>query len=292
VPKAVEEYAAKRTDYWQERRVDTCLVMQRSTINPASIMLGFPGRGFDWGPVSGVLSASRYHKFIPANNGNGFDDFNALLALAINKFEAGEISHMAMLHGDVMAESGWLDILMGEMQSTGADVVSSVIPIKDNRGLTSCGIGEPSNHWGPWRRITMHEAMELPETFGLDDLAALGADASLGHYLLHNTGCWVADLSKPLFHETNEDGGLKITFDFPTRVARHDDGQWRHYRESEDWYWSRMLHAAGAKTLITRKAPLHHMGTQGYPNTASWGSYEHDRDTAHNWAKPGEPGSN
>jgi len=286
VPKAVVDVICPMRDFWQERRVDTALVVRRSKVEPVDVLLGFPGRGFDWGPVSAVIGASRHHRFITANNNNGWDDFNALLALALNKFDSGEITHMAMLHGDVMAEQGWLDILIGEMAANNADVVSTVIPIKDQRGLTSTGIGDPSNHWGPWRRLTMNEVSDLPATFCLDDLAHLGADADAGHYLLHNTGCWVADLRKPFWREVDETGGLKMIFDFPTRVAKWTNDKWQHFRESEDWYWSRKLHEAGARTFVTRKVPLQHIGAQFFPNSSPWGTYEHDRDTAHNWSQP------
>ena len=291
---AIDELILPHTDTWTIRqRVDITAVIRRQTYARRSIYLAVPGRGFDWAPVGSLMEASRLHNVSAGNNANGWDDFNALWAQALNRFEAGQCTHFAMVHADVAAEPGWLDLLMAEMEDRRADLVSCIIPIKDDRGLTSSGIADPRDRWGPFRRLTLREAMDLPETFGVEELRPLGADPAAGRYLLHNTGCWVCDLRNPLFRQTDAAGALKCFFDFPTRVARNLQGQgeWAHWRESEDWYFSRRIGELGARTFMTRAVAVAHYGAAAFSNTSPWGSYAIDRDTQHKWGPVPAPGT-
>jgi hypothetical protein len=107
----------------------------------------------------------------------------------------------------------------------------------------------------------MREVMRLPETFSAADC---------GHpndTLLVNTGCWIADLSKPWvrqFHFRTED-----------RIV-HQDGKARSEVMSEDWLFSRDIQKLGAKVLATRKIQLRHVGTANYTNFHAWGLLERD----------------
>lgn len=262
-------------------RVDSAVVVQKVKTERLRIALGCPGRFFGWGTVQGILEASLgAHEVRVLNSGNGWDDFNAIWAQALNLAEAETVTHFAMLHSDVVPDAGWLDVLVGELTSLQADLVSVAIPIKDKRGLTSCGLGDPDNRWGAFRRFTMRELMSMPATFSLADTP------HPDKVLLHNTGCWVVDLSCDFLYDTLPDGALKCFFDFPTRIARLPDGQWAHSRESEDWFFSRQLHVSRAKSFITRKVRLRHRGEADYVNFAAWGSYKDgDEDTAENWRK-------
>ncbi len=49
------------------------------------------------------------------------------------------------------------------MDRVGADVIATVVPIKDNRGLTSTGLQDPDTL--QIRRLTMTEVFRLPVTF-------------------------------------------------------------------------------------------------------------------------------
>jgi len=67
-----------------------------------------------------ALTASKYAVEL-GNSGNGFDDFNILWCHALNEAEAGNITHFAMLHLDVVPlvdpdDPLWLDVLMGELE--------------------------------------------------------------------------------------------------------------------------------------------------------------------------------
>lgn len=250
------------------------------------IYLAIPGKQFCWGTVTGVINSTAKHVAHPFNGGLGFSgvvDFNVLWTDAINCYEAGRVTHFAMLHGDIEpdAEQRWLDVLLDVMDEKGAELVSAHAPIKDGRGLTSSGICDPSNPWGAYRRFTQHEILhELPDVF--DNRLAGYPDRPL----LHNTGCWVADLRKPVFREVNEDGDLKTLFRFPERIRRNQAGQWEHQQESEDWVLSRELWERGAvNTWITSRVRFTHHGTMSWPNWVDFGKYKSDENTAVRWKK-------
>jgi hypothetical protein len=214
------------------------------------------------------------------NPSSAWDGFNALWADALNETKNG-FTHFAMLHADVLPLEGvpWVDVLIGEMDRLSADLVSTTIAIKDLRGLTSSGIGDPNDHWAPLKRFTVRETLDLPETFN-------AADAGFpGHALLHNQGCFVADLRSPVFHKTNPDGSLAVYFNFPRRVMRAGvDAPWIVQGESEDWFFSREFHECGGKGYLTRKVHIQHGGSLDYDNFTPWGTYMNgDENTAAKW---------
>ncbi len=249
------------------------------------IYLGVPGPRVCWGTVTGVVTSSSKHIVRPFNGGAGYSgvfDFNVLWTDAHNMYEAGEVTHFAMLHGDITPDPSqrWLDILLDVMERRGAALVSAVSPIKDGRGVTSSGICDPSQPWEAYRRFTQREILnDLPQEF----------DNTLAGYpdkpLLHNTGMWVCDLSYPVFQATNPDGSLKCLFRFPEQIVRDTDGKWKKYAESEDWLLSRELWEAGVKnTWITSEPRLTHHGKCDFPNWIQFGNFRHgDDNTAHHW---------
>lgn len=254
------------------------------------IMLAAPGHTFEYGATLGVFNASLGHNTILLiNSGTGWDDFNACWCQALNAYEAGKCDDFAMLHADIAPEPGWLDKLVAERLRRQVDLISAISPIKDNRGVTSSGIGATQNPWSSHRRFTMRELDRMPRTF---DAAEAGYEQP-DRYLLHNTGCWTCDLHQPKFRETDDAGALKAFFDFPRRVRRNALTQrWENVCESEDWYFSRRIHELGISSVITRDVLLEHIGKYAFSNRGAWGNYEFDQDTASNWLaelKPGGP---
>lgn len=300
VVRAVEDKITTRADQWRRLdHIDSALVLKRVNTPSFTVALLCPGRGFDWGPLTSVVQATLgAHRIDLDNNGNGWDDFNTLWARVLNKFEAGGCTHAAMLHSDITASAGWIDILADDMHEMDLDLISVGCAVKDHRAVLNGGIGSRDNRWGSWRRLTVKELLSLPPTFGFDDLAARGfcGNDPSDKVLLHNTGCWLADLRKPCFRQTYEDDGvapgehhthtkgdLRAWFDFPTKIRRDEkSGLWMSLRESEDWFFSRQLFDLGAKTRITRKVRLKHEGKAFYTNDEPWGN-EHDDDNAHQW---------
>lgn len=249
-----------------------------------TVYLAVPGKRICWGTVTGVVNSTSEHVAIPQNGGYGFsgvEDFNILWTDAHNLYEEGRITHFAMLHGDITPDPAqrWLDILLEEMDSHNASLVSTFSPIKDPRGLTSSGICDLDDPWRPYRRFTIGDIFKLPETF--DNTAAGYPDRPL----LHNTGLWVCDLRRPVFRAAAERGELDLYFRFPTRAVRGADGKWMHQRESEDWLFSRELWQRGVRdTFITRKTRLQHHGEHTWGTYTPWGTYtDGDEDTADKW---------
>ena len=193
--------------------------------------------------------------------------FNELWCAALN----GGYDYFAMLHGDISPVDGWLDILLEEMEATGADVVSAVSPIKSSHGLTSTAIDDPDNKWIVERRLTMKEVMELPETFDASDTDFPE------RALLVNTGCWIADLSKSWCRELDENDEAVFHFTINDRI-RYDKASKMFVQscEPEDWFMSRILHRKGAKVVATRKVQLNHYGSYAYPNYSTWGELDED----------------
>jgi hypothetical protein len=240
------------------------------------IMLALPGGPFCAGAVRGALTASANHQVGVDFNGNGWDDFDHLWARALQRSEDGQITHFAMLHSDIGPQAGWLDVLLDECDDLHADFLSAVVPLKDERGLTSCGVGIPGNPWGSFRRATMHELAALPRSFTAADMGYPGFPT------LCNSGCWIADLRKPVFHAMQGDQ-LALSFDFPRRLVRQKD-QVLVQRESEDWYFSRKLHELGARYYNTRRVALaHYDGNTAYATTRPWGTWQHDEATRPLW---------
>ena len=196
--------------------------------------------------------------------------FNLLWGAAMQLADQGIVTHAAMLHSDVQAEDYWLDKLLDEMEKSGADVVSAVIPLKGPEGVTSTAIDDPDNPWRPLRRLCMREIVSLPKTFSAED-AGYPNNA-----LLINTGCWLADLRKPFWRETDEEGVCRFYFEQIDRL-RHVDGKWIIERQSEDWVASRMLAELGAVVRATYAVKVAHHGRAHWINQGAWGTWEEDK---------------
>ena len=253
------------------------------------IVLGFPSPGgacLSYETARALYRGSAKHDVALLLSVGSWDGFNNLWASALNLAEAGQATHFAMLHCDIAAEEGWLDILAEELERLDADMISAIVPLKDARGVTSSGIADPADRWHPLRRFTMCECFRLPETFSAADAGHEGA------CLLHNDGCWMADLRQEKFRREYPDGRLVADFQFPREIFRDPaDGKFHVRAESEDWFFSRRLFELGVKSYLTRKVRLTHAGGYSFSNVLPWGSYQHDQDTpagrALNAAEPG-----
>ena len=145
-----------------------------------------------------------------------FGSGNIFFATALNaqEFDGWDITHIFTMHNDVVPEVGYLDILMDEIERTGADFLSVLLPIKDLNGLSSTAIDSVDNPFCVERRITMTEAYQLPETF---DAADCGYP---DRALLVNTGLFLMDWTKDWRKLTNPDGTLQINCTSPDRIKR------------------------------------------------------------------------
>lgn len=199
-----------------------------------SIFLGIPHSS---GICSGTFNAC-FQTGIPGGEYDGLQlstrstslltyTFNELWVEALNRRESGEGPDIfCMLHSDVIPiDPGWLLTLVEERDKQGCDILSVVLPIKDERGYSSTAIYVPSEDH--LQRITMTEAHSLPKTFDATDYGI--SDGSI----LPNTGLWVCDFTKPWVEEA--------CFTMRDRIFKFN-GKWTAQCLSEDWnfgYWCR-----------------------------------------------------
>lgn len=203
--------------------------------------------------------------------------FNIGWCEAITRFANGEpITHFAMLHADIQPEDWWVDTLVDELEETGADVVSAVVPIKTDAGLTSSGIARhddtPLDRFSPLLRLTMRQVMELPATFSAADC---------GHpdkALLVNTGCWVCRLDAGWCFDFP---GFNIADAISERPIHDAAGKvvgrgFKAEVEPEDWRASRWWSSRKLSVLATRKVRVLHHGHATFGNDSAWGSWRED----------------
>lgn len=162
-------------------------------------------------------------------------------------------THFGLHHSDIVAQPGWLDILMGEMAKYDADVVSTVMPIKDERGFTTTGAF--SDDFTKIKRFTMREIEALPETF----------TAPNGRALAVNTGLFVMRTDRPWFE--------RLAFRFEDEIVERG-GQQMVLCRSEDWLMSEFLAREGARVWATRKVKAYHVGQFAFPNQGGHGTEE------------------
>ena len=246
-----------------------------------NVMLAIPtyDGNVHYGAAQGLFRGSWKHdvKIQPSNQTSLLaSGVNRLWAAALNRADAGDITHLAVLHADIEPCDGWIDVLIEEMEKKGVSFISAVSPLKDSRGITSTGIGEPGLAWSPIRRFAMKEIMGFPETFNAEDTG------NPDKVLLLNTGCWVADLRDPRFATKNANNEGVAFFTINDRTV-YTDNQWIYQVESEDWFFSRRLHELRIPMAATRKVSLLHHGSAAFSNNSEWGTEECDEDLRPMW---------
>lgn len=204
-----------------------------------------------------VLAEYRQGSLLAAN-------FNALWCTALNMLHAGRPpKYFAMLHDDIGPQDWWLDELIAELEERDLDVLGVVVPIKDNRGITSIALDrDGSSCWLPLCRLSMAEILSLPSTFTSDDV---------GHPLLLNTGCWVCRF--------DPEWVTKVHFTINDKIVFNKSlNGYQAITEPEDWFFSRLCHEIGLKLGATRKIEVTHRGEYEFGNTNVWGQYPFDRE--------------
>ena len=181
-------------------------------------------------------------------------NFNSLLCSAINN----EYDLFAMLHGDMIVDNFWLDVLVEEMDKHDAGVVSVVTSIKTFERETSTALAcVGDDRFGIRGRLSHEEVTRLPETFCAEDVAREFPDAAKGEpILLVNTGCFVGDIKRALSRRPN---GEMFCFHIGNRIVEQDGRVQQHF-EPEDWRMSRELAADGVRVYATSKVNSYHVG--------------------------------
>lgn len=194
--------------------------------------------------------------------------FSDHLCEAINERDEHGVTDWAMLHADIEAQAGWVDILADERAASKADIISAVVPQKPyvgEGGATSTGVGKRLPNGRPeCLRLSMHDVYSLPETFDITDTPWPE------QALLINTGCML--MSVEIAEMFADAGG----FAFENWIEI-EDGRRVAKCLSEDWKLSLWAHEQGLKVAATRKVHLNHWGIKAFGNAAPWGDPRHNQ---------------
>lgn len=202
------------------------------------------------GVVSHYLAQS--YSILPRN-------FNKLLCQALNLRDKG-VTHFLLWHSDILPqEDFYVDKMLQLMDKHDADILSVIVPLKDQTGITSTALVNPDDHYKPIR-YTLKQLMDkrnnIPATFTHPDI-------------LVNSGFMLIDITNPWIEE--------IAFDFEEVIEKNKDGQFEAKGLSEDWHFSHLAKDLGAKIFATREIPVVHVGGQTwYGNWMPLGTKELD----------------
>jgi len=207
-----------------------------------------------------ALQASREHNvmFGKADSSACTMMFNILLLQALEERARGNADYFLLWHSDVVPEPLFVDKMVRIAREKNAEVLSAIIPIKDEKGLTSTALDEVVGDYPAlWRvrRLTMREIMQKEPTF---------TDPKI----LVNTGLLLIDLKAPWAD--------KFHFHFDDNIIEYH-GRRLPAIIPEDWMFSRDIRALGAgPQWVTREVAVRHFGDTAYPNNQVWGTVETD----------------
>lgn len=223
------------------------------------VFLACPRYGHvEWESAASVMRASELCDVTvrPSMSSVLCDNFNRLWAEALNLRASRPLTHFAMIHSDISAESGWLDTLMLELQRANLDVISVIVPLKDERGLTSTGILKQATN--RIHQFTLADVYNLPVTFTLNDINHLEDEV-----LAINTGLWVCTFTQPWIE--------KIVFRTYTDIIKDEENSFHAVSLTEDWDFSLQCARLDVKVGATRIVRVGHYGRKEYSNDTVWG---------------------
>ncbi len=175
------------------------------------------------------------------------DSFNTCWAEMLN---TPGVEYFAMLHADVITTGPWLDQLIDELEEKNLDVLSVVLPLKDEKGITSTGILSKDFKV---TRLTLAEVEKQPPTFTIETL--LGKTNSV---LLVNTGMWVAKAGDWM----KKFDGFRAHSEIVLK-----DGKYITLNSPEDWDFSSWCADNGLKVGATKIIKAGHVGKKIYKNS-------------------------
>lgn len=177
-------------------------------------------------------------------------NYNFMWAKALDDtwMNGAPLDFFAMIHDDVYAPKGWMDVAISEMRRLKVDLVSFCLPIADDRGVTSTAM-ESGKLYSP-NLVTIAEALSKPKTWTHPDL-------------LISSGLWVCNLQSPCFKGTY--------FRMQDWVETLPDGKHVARVISEDWDFSRQVKANGGKIAASTAVKFYHREPK-YHNHYAWGT--------------------
>jgi SAM-dependent methyltransferase len=232
----------------------------------ATVFFGVPTYKYDAHSalLGCILQMSRKHNLMYSSVDSSACcvTFNALLIQALESHERGGADWFLLWHSDIIPEPFFVDKMVDIAEQKNADILSVVVPIKDEKGLTSTALDEQidpelSTDWRV-RRLTMAEIMGRKPVNGRV-LEPTFTDPKL----LLNTGLMLVRLSAPWVKD--------IYFHFEDKIVRVN-GRRRAVLMPEDWMFSKDARKLGCTSQwATRQIRVEHAGAQRYPNDQVWG---------------------
>ena len=169
-------------------------------------------------------------------------NFNTLWCEALNGRESHGYTHFVMLHADIAPAAGWLWTLLEELDRLDADILSAVVPIKDDLRVTSTAVLDARER--DCHRLSYADLEKLPASFD--------GRHWRGKKLLVNTGLMACRFDRPWVE--------KVHFTIHDSIEKGPDGIFRPYVMSEDWGLSIQAAELGCSVWATQKIPLKHLG--------------------------------
>lgn len=174
--------------------------------------------------------------------------------------------YFAMLHGDLSAPNGWIDVMMDVLDAGKCDVLHAVAAIKDGRRLTSTAIAYWDDQYAPVRRLTVKELAKLPDTFTVEDVREhIDQEAKR---LLPNTGCLMFKADTWFKKFTG--------FTINDQIKTIDNSEWSIDVMPEDWnfgHWCGRNYVSVGGTTAVR---LEHFGRWTFTCDQNGGGWETD----------------
>jgi hypothetical protein len=190
-------------------------------------------------------------------------NFNALWCSAWNACEEGNYTHHAQIHQDIDPQRLWLDKAITLMDAHDLNVLSVVVPQKQDTGVTSTAVLDKDTL--RTRRLCMKEIGKwLPPTFQTVDLQRLGFK---NHLLLMSGGMFIAKIG-PWFQ--------RCWFEAPARILKDENGKLVSAVWDEGWNWTIQLAQMGVRYACTTEIVLGHVGKTTWSNRPDWGEWETD----------------
>lgn len=290
---------AEATEYFKELRAKTTdktaldgialaekvLLDAGNAASENKVWIGIPHIGnIEWGCAKGVLIECTEKPYLVNVN----DHLTSLLAWGFNHLWCDALNtritqpsgvtrckyqRWLLNHADISYRTPFfLDVLLEEMEKGGWDILHVPMAIKDERGLTSTGIGNADDKWGRIRRLTSTELSKLPPTFDLGDMVEVMKKT--GHVpdnpvFCPNTACLLFRLDEDKW--AWEFPGFTIQDRLQTRVDKNGNLCRTPQVIPEDWNLGFWAQSAGLKIGGCRKVRTNHHCTLYYTNDRVWG---------------------
>lgn len=205
--------------------------------------------------------------------GNPFlaHNFNTLWSRCLNIRRRGTVAfdYHAMIHIDVNPHTKWwLDIMIEQAESVGADLLHVVLPIKTYHQITSTAVWDPKTNIR--RKLTMKEIRELPMVFD-------GESVGPGLKLLASTGLWICRVNT-WWSEKASILKNRLWFEVKDKMVEDEEGDLVPKTSCDDWPFSKKLHDLGLKVYGTRSVVCGHFGEFEFRNDALGGAGALDTD--------------